>query len=138
MKKFFVSILALLYLSTSIGATIHFHYCMGKLISWGLIEREIRNCEYCGMLKSITHPDHLASKNNCCKDEQKQIKTDRDQKVTIGEWSFLKIFPDAVFIHFPNSLVIEGSSNTLTNPTTHAPPNIGKPPVFLLNCNFRI
>ncbi|MBK8522228.1 MAG: hypothetical protein IPL54_15650 [Chitinophagaceae bacterium] len=35
-EKFITAILAVLYLGTSSGATIHMHYCMGKLAEWGL------------------------------------------------------------------------------------------------------
>ncbi len=44
MKKVLTTILAFVYLSTSMGATIHLHYCMGKLASWSLIDHESKNC----------------------------------------------------------------------------------------------
>ncbi|MBK6990321.1 MAG: hypothetical protein IPH34_00115 [Chitinophagaceae bacterium] len=36
MKKFITAILAVLYISTSTGAMVHMHYCMGQLADWGL------------------------------------------------------------------------------------------------------
>jgi hypothetical protein len=137
-KKFLASILAFLYLSTSMGATIHLHYCMGKLISWGLMSHESGNCDYCGMSKNRSHTNDLTAKKNCCKDDNKQIKTAGDQKLPQAEYQFLKFSQDAPaagFLSIPSFLI---PSVTLAQPTSHAPPIIGKQPAFLLNCNFRI
>jgi hypothetical protein len=138
MKKFFVSILAVLYLSTSVGATIHLHYCMGKLVSWGLVNHDTRNCEYCGMAKDHSSQDNHVSKKNCCNDEQKQIKANMDQKLAQADLQFLSLFPDAMAVHFLSLPAFHFSSITLAHPLTHAPPNTGSQPVFLLHCNFRI
>ena len=51
MKKFITAILAVLYLGTSSGATIHMHYCMGKLADWGLGHQNSKTCGNCGMEK---------------------------------------------------------------------------------------
>ena len=138
MKKFFASILAFLYLSTSMGATLHLHYCMGKLVSWGLVNHDSRNCDYCGMPKTGSSPDGLHAKKHCCQDELKVIQTDKDQKPAAGEYQFPKLFPDASAVHFLTLPDIRISSVSFTRPMAHAPPLAGKQPVFLFNCNFRI
>jgi hypothetical protein len=138
MKKFVASILAVLYLSTSLGATIHLHYCMGKLVSMGLVNHDSRNCDYCGMPKYSSYQNFQVVKNNCCKDEQHQLKADRDQKLVQAELQFLKLFPDATAVHFQPTPVFQFSNIAIANPATHAPPGTGKQTVFLLNCNFRI
>jgi hypothetical protein len=38
MKKILVSILAVFYLASSVGATVHLHYCMDKFINWSLLK----------------------------------------------------------------------------------------------------
>ena len=76
MKKFLVFILAVFYLCTSTGATIHFHYCMGKFVNWNLRNNQNESCGRCGMKLS-----HQSKNNGCCKDEYKQIKNDNDQKL---------------------------------------------------------
>jgi hypothetical protein len=111
---------------------------MGKLISWGLDNHQTRNCEYCGMPKAGSDLNILGVKNNCCKDEHKQIKTEKDQKLVLNELQILKLFPDASAVHLMNAPAFQVSSLSYAHPTTHAPPGIGKQPVFLLNCNFRI
>jgi len=37
LKKTITIFLALVYFGTSTGATIHMHYCMGKMTGWGLV-----------------------------------------------------------------------------------------------------
>jgi hypothetical protein len=138
MKKFFASILAFLYLSTSMGATLHLHYCMGKLVSWGLINHETRNCEYCGMPKAGSSPNGFTAKKHCCQDEQKIIQTDKDQKTAAGEFQFPKLFPDASAVHFLTLPDFRIPSVTTAGSMSHAPPPAAKQPVFLSNCNFRI
>src|ERR1035437_4955481 len=74
MRKFIVSILAILYLGLSTGATVHVHYCMGKLVGSSLWHNEKSDlCSKCGMSKKV-------SKNKCCKDEYKVVKVEQDQK----------------------------------------------------------
>src|SRR5512138_104862 len=77
MKKIIVAILAVLYLSTSIGATVHLHYCMGRLVDWGLWHTNSSRCSTCGMEKK-----HGSNDNGCCRDEHKQLKVEKDQKLS--------------------------------------------------------
>ena len=69
MKKFVTAILAVLYLGTSTGATVHMHYCMGKLADWGLGHNKSKTCGNCGMEKSEEKD------NGCCKDEHKFVNS---------------------------------------------------------------
>jgi len=138
MKKFLVSILAVLYLSTSLGATIHLHYCMGKLIGWGLISHDSKNCNYCGMPRQNPGQPNQVSKNHCCDDQQKQIRTDRDQTLFQAELQFFKIYPVNTDVYFHELPVLYFSSIHTAYPGIHAPPPVDVQPVFLLNCNFRI
>lgn len=120
------------------GATVHLHYCMGKLVSWDLSPQESKNCSFCGMLKNDAGPDHILAKKNCCKDDHKELKAGGDQKPAQAEYQFLKFSPDLdgkvfhLFSSFPANEI------KFTHPTTHAPPDSGKEPVYLLNCNFRV
>ena len=132
MKKPIVAILALLYLSTSAGTTVYFHYCMGKLVNWSLWESSGKNCSICGMHKSNT-----SSKNGCCKDEVKQIKSEKDQKLTESTFNLIQLTSVAV----PTSQVELGplkiSSITEANPISHSPPR-GQVAIYIRNCIFRI
>jgi hypothetical protein len=138
MKKVLATILAFIYLSTSMGATVHLHYCMGKLVFWGLGNHESKSCTFCGMPKKTTHNHCVTAMKNCCKDEHKQIKTDKDQKTTQSELQEYKLFADASVVKYPAIFDIHISSFAVDYPTGNVPPKIGYIPVFLLNCNFRI
>ena len=130
MKRFLVTILAIIYLAVSSGATVHLHYCMGKLRSWSLSDKGAAKCVSCGM--------HKAGHTGCCHDELKQVKLEKDQKITDPSFLFLSISPLASPVTFDNGSVIYSSSLVINYPTAHAPPRSGTVPVFVLNCNFRI
>lgn len=132
MKKFIVAILAVLYLGTSTGATVHMHYCMGKLADWGLGHNKSKTCGNCGMEKSDEKD------NGCCKDEHKFVKNDNDQKTTE---SFVTNFVLQVIdipVEWSNSSEILVSSVTEKHPVSHAPPRSSGVAVYIRNCTFLI
>jgi hypothetical protein len=66
MKKALATILAVIYLSTSIGATVHFHYCMGKLASWGLTDQHSSAVKlYTCPIHSEISSDHPGNCSKC-------------------------------------------------------------------------
>src|ERR1700676_549531 len=138
MKRFFATILAFVYLSSSMGATIHFHYCMGKFVSWSLSDRESKTCAKCGKQKNTQNPNSLSAKTNCCQDEVQQVKTDKDQKVPQTDLQFSKIFAEAYAVHNPTLSDNLFSSLAVAFPNSNAPPIESKNPIFILNRNFRI
>jgi len=120
------------------GATIHLHYCMGKLASWSLIDHDSKNCEQCGMIKKTADAKGIAVKTDCCRDEHRQIKSNQDQKSSPAEFfKYTSLFP------FP-AIQEPAADNTpvftvaIAYPNTHAPPLFGKLPRFILFRNFRI
>ena len=138
MKRILAAILAFLYLSTSMGATIHLHYCMGKLISWGLINHDSKNCAVCGMEKQNGMKPGVSSNKNCCRDEHKTIATGKDKKLNDIECRIVKLSPDATILYFQDVTTFRGSSVSTEYPNTNAPPYTDRQPIFLLNRNFRI
>lgn len=133
MKKFITFILALLYLGSSNGATIHLHYCMGEVAGWGLTERSSNTCGKCGMEK-------IAKKaNDCCKDEMKFIKNDSDQKTSGGiAFTFLSLEPFIAVPAFTNFIAPLFSSLTEENPTNNAPPRGLPVATYILHSSFLI
>jgi hypothetical protein len=130
MKKILVTILALVYLSVSSGATVHVHYCMGKLMNWSLSDKKDGKCGTCGMQKSVH--------KGCCQDEQKQLKIEKDQKVSETAFQFHTISSVAVahsYLSLPSIYFLSRISDI---PVAHAPPQPGAVPIFVLNRNFRI
>ncbi len=78
MKRFLVSILALLYLAASAGFTLRAHYCMGQMTGASIEHagqaNVLHRCERCGMEKKN-------SGNGCCKDKVKTFRSSPEQTV---------------------------------------------------------
>jgi hypothetical protein len=138
MKKAFATILAVIYLSTSMGATVHLHYCMGKLFSWSLAEKDSKNCGQCGMPKGNLDGHCKAVKGDCCKDKHTHIQLDKDQKTTEAAYQFLDIPFIAITGTTANLPSLYIVSYIAGYPTANAPPEPDKVPVFIRNCTFRI
>jgi hypothetical protein len=128
MKKFIVAILAVLYLATSSGAIVHFHYCMGKLTGWSLTGSKDDRCANCGMKKNG---------KNCCNEEHKLIKVSDDQKVSQEAFQLSQL--SAILTHqytgLPDPLFYPVAEKS---PLAHAPPRSGTIAIYLRNCDFRI
>lgn len=131
MKKFIVSILVMLYMGASIGATVHQHYCMDKLVDWGLWQRSnSKKCGNCGMVKS-------EEKNNgCCKDENKHIKLQNDHKAA-QSYQVSHIISVAIPVSF-FELATFKLPFTEKNPLCHAPLRSSNIAVYIRNCVFLI
>lgn len=132
MRKSLALIVAIVYLSTTTGATIHMHYCMGKLADWGLGHNRSKTCGNCGMEKSEEKD------NGCCKDEQKFVKNDNDQKTAEA---LVITFASQVIdlpIEYFSVLDIPVSSVTEKYPVSHAPPRSNGVAVYIRNCSFLI
>jgi len=119
-------------MGTSIGATMHMHYCMGKFSGWSLSIIESTSCPECGMKKV------LIKAKGCCSDEQQTIKTTTDQRV--AETSFQAIYSIAgtipsAFVAAPAAHVI---SVTEANPLTNGPPQDISVAIYIRNRVFRI
>ena len=132
MKKISVIILALVYISTSTGAMLHMHYCMGKLADWDLGHNKSKVCSKCGMEKSDEKD------NGCCKDEHKFLKNDTDQKTAEAGFQLMQyvaVSLPVVFIEIPST---NFPSVTEENPISHAPPRSGGVAVYIRNNVFLI
>lgn len=131
MKKFITAILAVLYLGTSSGATVHMHYCMGKLADWGLGHKESKTCGNCGMEKSNEKD------NGCCKDEHKFVKSSSDQKVVESSFQLMEVMGTAFISEYAKLPSLQLTSVTEENPVSNAPPR-SSIAVYILNRTFLI
>ena len=138
MKKVLATILAIIYLSISMGATIHLHYCMGKLVAWGLVDHDSKDCVSCGMPNQQTSEGCMVATKGCCHDEHKQIKNEKDQKADQGSLEFAKIMPHVSLLSYNTWADPFVVSPVQALPVIKGPPLITDIPVFLRNCNFRI
>jgi len=119
-------------MGTSMGATLHMYYCMGKFSGWRLSIIESAFCPECGMEKA------LVKTKSCCSDEQRIIKTTTDQKAS--ESSFQAIYSIAAaipsdFVDAPANHII---SLTEATPLTNGPPQASSVAIYIRNGVFRI
>jgi hypothetical protein len=128
-KKIVVIVLLLLYGFTTIGATIHLHYCMNKFVGWSLWHSDNdKQCEKCGMKEK---------KGGCCKDEHKQIKlqTEHEKGATA---KYIQFVETSQLLTPIESYDFSVPVISVTHPTSHAPPKIPKERLYLLHCVFLI
>ena len=128
MKKILVSILALLYLASSVGTTVHLHYCMDQLINWSLSNKEGDECGKCGMDKD----------GGCCKDENKFVKNNVDQKVTEPVAQLIRVEAVGAPVGLIYLSEYYFSSLNQEYPIRHAPPPSNGVGIYLLHRVFRI
>jgi hypothetical protein len=138
MKKVLLSILAIVYLSTSLGATIHLHYCMGRLVSWGLTEHSGKSCGFCGMQKMPASGECSLGAKTCCHEESMQIRNDKDQKSAQELFQVMKAAPAVADLPQPARMDAAIFSPVKAQPASNGPPLMALVPVYLRNCNFRI
>jgi len=131
-KKILVAILAIVYISTSVGATVHVHYCMGKMANWGFGQNEAKTCSKCGMEQSEKKG------NGCCKDENKFIKNNADQKTAAATLQMAHL----IAVDLPVSIYAISIAGLTTvteeNPVSNAPPRSSGVAVYIRNCVFRL
>lgn len=132
MKRIFATILLVFYLGVSSGATLQFHYCMGELIQWGVLQNNDSNCPSCGMKKKVS----LDKK--CCKENHQEIKTDKSRVSNNAEFNFqqfvsLVVKPYQLEQPVAQLVYLKGAL-----PLVNAPPLEQHTSIFLLHCTFRI
>ncbi len=139
MKKIIASILAVLYLSTSMGATVHLHYCMNKLTGWSLLEHDSKDCRTCGMpkLRSGAEVGCIVKMTGCCHDEHKHFKSEKDQKASQLFFVFVKLTPAVASLSYIGQGPIIHTVSA-EQPAINGPPLLTHIPLFLRNRNFRI
>ena len=129
MKKTVVILLMLIYGSATMGATVHLHYCMNELVGWSLWHSEKEECGRCGMKED---------KTGCCKDEHKHFKLKGDpQKAAAAALINFNLAP-AIINPILDFNFQEFVKITESYFPCHAPPDIGKLSLYVLNCTFLI
>jgi len=132
MKKFLLAILAFLYISTSTGAIVQMHYCMGKLTEAGSGQQKSNTCDQCGMEKPGL------KNNDCCKDESKFFKSQTDQEASVFVSHFPQLATIALPVPFFEISAVDISIIPAKNITSHAPPKGNGVAVYIRNCVFLI
>lgn len=132
MKRFFIYILAVLYLTASSSSIVYIHYCMNKQVGWGFVTYNADKCSNCGMEKNKT------AKHGCCKDDVKQVKHHSDQILTETAFQLSPSYTLDLPVSLSLEFTIPFSSLTKSQPQSHAPPRSCLSPIYLINRTFRI
>lgn len=128
MKKAFVAILAILYVTLTSGVIVNIHYCMGRIASveYGYDDHDI--CGKCGM---------SGNREGCCHTEYNLVKVDDEhQVIPVDIPSFempVSILPDEIVWIDPAP-----AKPVTTSFTYEDPPDPYLNSVYLCNCVFRI
>ena len=130
MKRSFIFIFVLFYFSVASGATVEFHYCMGKLVEWGMAQpEESKACSNCKM--------SAEDSKDCCKKDLQEVKIEKAQK---AQFSFqFKSFASDILLPFVFDRGLAPLQQAYSGyKYNHDPPRTEKTPVFVLLRNFRI
>ena len=116
MKNLLTILLLVLYTTSTIGATVHVHYCMGKLVGYSLRHSDVDACDKCGMKET-------KQKKGCCNEEHKQIKVkDEHNKANANEYVAKVFFAPSFITHTRYVVYSEVLSNTVVTNNYHPPP----------------
>jgi hypothetical protein len=126
MKRFIVTILALLYFTVSSGMVMNIHYCMGKIRS---VKLQATAKKMCGCKKQ-------QEKKSCCKTEHKLIKVQDSHKASAAGIDIaapVALLPEQPFqVYTPAATIVR-----LHSVNNNSPPGTGTD-IYLRNCVFRI
>ncbi|WP_449506038.1 HYC_CC_PP family protein [Cnuella takakiae] len=130
-KKVFSTILLVIYLTFSAGATMHLHYCMGEFAGISLTDTNESTCGKCGM---ESHDE----KNECCKDVPVSLKITDDQASSSCEqtvdrpWVQLEAISPLIYLVQPLRYKLECSISFCFSPPGYTTR------IYIQNRNLRI
>jgi hypothetical protein len=129
-KKVAAILFLLTYGFTTIGTTVHIHYCMNKFAGASLWHSNNSKCGKCGMKED-------EKKKGCCKDEHKQVKLKAEhQKAAMAQYIQLLDVP-ALPAPF-TELSSKRKALSLTYSISNAPKKIPIERLYILDCVFLI
>ena len=124
MKKFLVTILALVYLASTVAATLRLDCCLENLVKAGLA--------------TGSQDAHWSKENKDCQNDHKQAKLCHEQKRNDNHLRVAKIFPATTTTGFPEYDIHAIGTLIESYPVNNAPPHQANIPLFILNCVHRI
>ena len=131
MKKVFLSILTLLYISASLGVTLHSNFCREVSVNGKDNQCKSKPCNSC-------HSRNISKEiNNCCRHENKFVKNDKDQNIPEPVFQ-LPYLTGVALIPFAELSFNRLASATDVNLVIHAPPPNNGIAIYLRDRVFRI
>lgn len=127
MKKALALFITVLYLAVSSGVVLQINHCMGEVADFGVLASKEEVCGSCGMVKDS---------NSCCKDELKIVKLQDSHKLLNGNYQLES--PQSLLANRYSPVAYRTLRQVLTVTGSHAPPGLLSPPLYIVNCVFRI
>ena len=130
MKKIVAIFFLLIYSFTTVGATVHMHYCMGEYIGSNLYHTAKEECGKCGM--------KTAKSKDCCQDKHQFIQLKREHNQIAAAVEIPKFYNEVVVPNFrfvSSTPVFDGVEIIAC---FYSPPDVRKQKLHLLNCAFLI
>jgi len=127
MKKLFLGILTMMYMTMASGLAVEVHYCMGKKAGADLFAPPDGKCGKCGMKEK---------KAGCCHDEHKFYKLSDSHKNVSNNLSFAGagisvVSLGAIFQSRPPVHTPKAENND------YSPPYDTGPSPIIMHCTFR-
>lgn len=125
MKKFLVTILALIYLTSTFGATLRLDCCLQNLVhvGWGTLGQENQ---------------WINEARDNCKDEHNQAKPGHEQKHSDSKIRIAKYVPTSINTPYPDYSFHSAIALAAANQVNDALLQQAHIPLFILNCVHRI
>lgn len=121
MKRFFPILLSVLYLLTSVGVGINFHYCLGKL-AYVEIMGPVDHC-CCGDAEEVAH---------CCEDETYFFQLETEQQTSQS----LRLIDPMATDWVSDKVLTDDTRTDKICPSPPDSPPPPRPPLWLLNCSL--
>ena len=126
-KRFVVTILALIYLTITSGVLINVHFCMGEIASVEYGQDATSACEKCGM----------ESKAGCCSTEVAFVKVSEQQK-SEATTSINTPLPQILHTEYSQQLAVSTLPIAGKSHQAHVSPRYQTESLNVLYRNFRI
>lgn len=136
MKKFFFTILLLLYVVSNIGATVQLHMCCGDVVDWSVKELSVQDSQHnscCGDTAEDVEEE-------CCQDRDINIKMEQPHIITSIDYLFSHHYNHSnhLYIDYSQFIVLNKDSDchqTFPQPPPSRSSDIG---LFILYKQMKI
>ena len=130
-KKFLAIFFLLIYGLSSSGMTLNFHYCCGQLETVDLSPVEKESCENCH--------DQVPAQNSvisCCENKAVDLRVSSEQNTDQAGFKFFKSL--SVKNYFLEASGLSAIEPAIAEKTPAEVTITSSPPLFILNCFYRI
>ena len=114
---------------SSTGIAMEVHYCMGKQSGVDFFKVENQKCKKCGMTEK---------KGGCCNDEHKFYKLNAECKNSSPYLLTTSLHVDALLFQTKDFYFFQIPYNRSNLLSGDYPPDKNSPPIYILNCVFRL